>query len=57
MTVQQMIIEVFENSTENTELDPYTAGVFDITSAGAVKVLGYLNRAYEFICSCSYVCL
>lgn len=51
MTVQQMIIEVFENSTENTELDPYTAGAFDIASAGAVKCLGYLNRAYEFVCS------
>jgi hypothetical protein len=51
MTVQQMIIEVYENSTQNSELDPYTAGAFDITSNGAVKCLGYLNRAYEFVCS------
>jgi len=51
MTVQQMIIEVYENSTENSELDPRTAGAFDITSDGAIKCLGYLNRAYEFVCS------
>lgn len=51
MTVQEMIIEVYENSTENTELNPYTAGVFDIAATGAVKCLGYLNRAYDWICS------
>jgi len=51
MTAEEMIIEVYENSTENTELNPYTNGVFDINSAGAQKCLGYLNRGYGVICT------
>jgi len=51
MTVQEMIIQMYEQSTEALEYDPYTGGTFDIASAGAIRCLALLNRAYDYVCS------
>jgi hypothetical protein len=47
MTVEDMLVDVWEQLGEDTTLDPYNeAGDVDITTSGAVKCLGWLNRAY-----------
>jgi len=47
MNTQELIIEAYEHSGEGSDLDPYVAGVFDIASPGAVKLLGWINAAYK----------
>jgi hypothetical protein len=51
--VSDMIIEVFENLGESTDLNPYgaTYGVVDLTTSGAQKLLKWLNRSYRKVCS------
>jgi hypothetical protein len=51
MTLQEMIIAVYEEMGEPSDLSPYQAGttVFDVTTAGAVKIRGWINRAYKRI--------
>lgn len=53
MNVQELIEETYHNLGEPTYLSPYVPGTetFDIGSAGAVRILGWLNRAYKRICS------
>lgn len=48
-SVSDMIIETFENLGESTDLYPYGAsyGTVDLTTAGAQKILKWLNRAYR----------
>lgn len=48
-SVGDMIIEVFENLGESTDLNPYgsTYGVVDLTTPGAQKLLKWLGRAYR----------
>ena len=52
-SVSDMIVEVFENLAESTDLYPYgaTYGVVDVTTPGALKLLKWLNRAYRKVCS------
>lgn len=52
MTVQDLLVELYLNSGAEQSVDPYSydgAGnpTFDFTSAGAVRGLAYLNRAYK----------
>lgn len=51
MTVQELLIDVYEQSGELSYLSPYNPGgtVFNIATAGAVKTLGLLNRAYGIL--------
>ena len=44
-----MIVEVFENMGESSDLNPYgaTYGVIDLTTSGAQRILKWLNRAYR----------
>lgn len=49
MTVEKMIIEVYEMLGEPSDLNPYTSNVFDFTTAGAVRILEWINRAYKTI--------
>lgn len=56
MTVQDMCIDIWEQLGEPTDLQPGTldaAGdlTFDISSDGAVKLLGWINRAITAICT------
>jgi len=48
-----MIIEVFENLGETTDLYPYgaTYGVVSLASPGAQRILKWLNRAYRKVCN------
>lgn len=48
-TVSDMIVEVFENLGESSDLYPYgaTYGTVDLTTAGAQRILKWLNRAYR----------
>jgi hypothetical protein len=48
-TVSDMIIEVYENLGESTDLLPYssTYGVVDLTTPGAQKLLKWVGRAYR----------
>lgn len=52
-SVADMIIETYENLGESTDLYPYgaTYGTVDLTTAGAQKILKWLNRAYRKVCS------
>ncbi len=52
-TVSDMIIETFEMLGESTDLTPYssTYGTVDLTTAGAQKILKWLNRSYRKLCS------
>lgn len=49
MTTQELIEEVWEHTGEASDLSPYTAGVFDIASDGAVKLLRWINKSYKKI--------
>ena len=54
MTTEELIIQLYENSLEDSRLFPYDAPnstTFDISVSGSVKCLGYLNRAYKKIVS------
>jgi hypothetical protein len=48
-TVADMVQETYENLGESTDLYPYgsTYGTVDLTTAGAQKLLKWLNRAYR----------
>jgi hypothetical protein len=48
-TVSDMIVEVFENLGESSDLYPYgaTYGTVDLTTQGSVRLLKWLNRAYR----------
>ena len=47
MTAQQIIVEVFEALGKPSDLSIYTSGTFDITTAGSVRILAWVNRAYK----------
>lgn len=53
MTVQELIVLVYEEIGEDSDLCPYTTidnpTTFDISTSGAQKILGYLNRALQRI--------
>jgi len=50
MTVQEMVLQVYELLGEPSDLDPYdSSGSFDVSSDGASKILGWLNRGYRRI--------
>lgn len=55
MTVQEMIVEIYEGTGEKSFLNPYTdisdPLTFDITTAGAIKILSYLNLGYQKVCT------
>jgi hypothetical protein len=52
MTLQEMIIELFEQLGDDTTLDPYDgAGVFDLTTAGATRCMNWINYGYEAVSS------
>jgi len=42
-------VDLYESNGQDPQLDPYTGGAFDISSAGSVKMLGWLNRGYRVI--------
>lgn len=45
-----MIVEVYEALGEPSDLSPYTTGTtLDLAAEGAIKILGWLNRAYKRI--------
>jgi hypothetical protein len=48
-----MLIEVYENLGESTDLSPYgaTYGTVDLTQPGSIKLLKWLNRAYRKVCN------
>ena len=50
--VSDMVIEVYENLGESSDLNPYgaTYGTVDLTTTGAQRILKWLNRAYRKIC-------
>jgi hypothetical protein len=52
-SVSDMLIEVYENLAESTDLYPYgaTYGVVDVTTPGAQRLLKWLGRAYRKVCS------
>jgi hypothetical protein len=52
-TVEDMVIEVYENLGESTDLNPYglTYGTVDLTTAGAQRLLKWLNQAYRKVCN------
>jgi len=52
-TVSDIIIEVFENMGESSDLYPYGAmyGTVDLATAGAIKLLKWINRAYRKVCN------
>jgi hypothetical protein len=50
MTVNELIIELYDQLGRPSDLNPYsddTEETVDIGSAGAVKLLGWINRAYR----------
>jgi hypothetical protein len=53
MNVEEMIIEVYENLGEPSDLSPYsdspTDETFSITEDGSVRILKWLNRAFKRI--------
>lgn len=49
MTVEEMLTDLWYSLGKNTELDPFTGTTFDITTAGATRMLGWLNRGYRII--------
>lgn len=49
MTVEDMLVEIWEAIGEPTDLDPYTSGSIDITTDGAVQMLRWINTAYRKI--------
>lgn len=51
--VADMIVEVFEALGESSDLYPYgsTYGTVDLTTAGAQRILKWLNRAYRKVCN------
>ena len=58
MTVEEMIIEVWEASGRFSDLNPYndppTNNTFDLTTSGAQRILNYLNRGYMAVTSWKY---
>ena len=52
MTVNEMIVELYDQLGKQSDLDPYSDAeetTIDIGSGGAVKLLGWLNRGYRRI--------
>lgn len=49
MTVEAILTEVFEAMGRPKSIDPFTAGVFDIATAGAQRMLRWLNIGYRRI--------
>ena len=54
-SVSDMIIEVFENLGESSDLYPYNAVTgypnVDVTTIGASRILKWLNKAYRKVCN------
>ena len=52
-SLSDMIIEVFENLGESTDLLPYSTvyGTVDLTTSGAQKLLKWINRSYRKVCA------
>jgi hypothetical protein len=53
MTVEEMVVEVWEMLGKPSDLTPYsnppTNSTFEITSDGAVRILGWINRGYRAV--------
>lgn len=49
MTVAEILAQVWRNLGEPSDLDPYTAGVVDVTTSGGVILLRWLNEAIKEI--------
>lgn len=50
MTVQEFLEDLYEASGNETKLYPYDGtGAFDLTVAGSVRMLGWLNRGYKLL--------
>jgi hypothetical protein len=47
MNVEEMVIDVFENLGEPSDLDIYTNGNVDLTMKGTIRILQWLNRGYR----------
>ncbi len=55
MTVEQIITEIYETLGEPTNLDIYdSGGSFDISTAGSVRLLRYVNQGIKRIVSYKY---
>jgi hypothetical protein len=54
VNVQDAIVDTYEMLGEPSDLNPYSSGTFDVSSDGAQKILGWLNRAYRVIATWRY---
>jgi len=49
MTLEEAIVEVYEATDEQSDLDPYVSGTMSLTTTGATRIMGLLNRAQDAI--------
>lgn len=49
MTVEDLLVDVFEVLGEPSDLEIYTGGVVDISLPGTIRILKWINRAYKRI--------
>lgn len=49
MTLEEALVEVYESTDEQSDLDIYSGGVVSLTTAGSVKIKAWLERAQNTI--------
>ena len=55
MTVEDLVVGVYEESGMHSELYPYDdGGSFSLSTSGATKILGWINRAYKRVVGWKY---